>query len=160
MASKFTISTRNFRVSILDRKFFIFESGPIDEKIFEIQFQSDIIPFSTSSVHVRILESIKDIQHCLDKKRRRLLMKRNFKDLLTKILRVNSLILSFRTIQSSEQIQQVTQIIGYVTYYMLVRHTQGFYCEKTCDILYVTSVTKFSGSRITLNLKIGVLNST
>ena len=98
MASKFTISTRNFRVLILDRKFFIFESGPIDEKIFETQFQSDIIPFSTSSVHVRILESIKDIQHCLDKKRRRLLMKRNFKDLLTKILRVNSLILSFRTI--------------------------------------------------------------
>ena len=91
MASKFTISTRNFRVSILDRKFFIFESGPIDEKIFEIQFEY-------RSVHVRILESIKDIQHCLDKKRRRLLMKRNFKDLLTKILRVNSLILSFRTI--------------------------------------------------------------
>ena len=41
------------------------------------------------------IESIKDIRQFLDKKRQRLSMKRNFKDLLMKILRVNSLILSF-----------------------------------------------------------------
>ena len=67
--------------------------GILSEKI--RKFRNEI---SSNLESFRIIESREDIQQFLDQKRQRLLMKRNFKDLLMKILRVNSLILSFCTI--------------------------------------------------------------